>query len=160
MLRVEEKRRLTNLVRQRVKEKQEVRPFPAAVTQLLAACDDGNTTTKTFEEIIECDAALAGRLLKLANSPLYGCSSEIRSIAHAAAILGIRNLKRLALTVAGGTLFNDGSSEPSTLQRSLWSHSLGCATVARLISRLSGAIAPDERLFNLCLSRCWKTSFL
>ena len=62
MLQTAEKQELTKRVQECLAERPEVRPFPAAVTQLLAACQDANTKAETFVKIIECAPALAVRL--------------------------------------------------------------------------------------------------
>ena len=111
----------------------EVRPFPAAVTRLLAACQDPNAGGAVFESIIECDPGLSLRLLRLANSPLFCPVGQVNSIAHATSLLGLRKLKSLAVSIAGASMF--GAGEVAQQQRQqLWTHSLGCAAVARALS--------------------------
>ena len=68
---------LAERVKSSLKQRPEVRPFPAAVTQLLAACKDPDANAATFEKIIECDPGLSVRLLRMANSPLYGLAREV-----------------------------------------------------------------------------------
>jgi HD-like signal output (HDOD) protein len=131
------------MIREKLKERPQVRPFPAAVSQLLAAFRDPDATSTTFAKIIECDAALAARLLRMANSSLYGLSNEIRSIEHAASVLGMRSLKTLTLSVTGASMFSDGAAA-SEDRDALWNHSLGCATVARLLAQAEGSVSPDE----------------
>ncbi|MCA9150669.1 MAG: HDOD domain-containing protein, partial [Planctomycetales bacterium] len=143
MLKVSDRRRLSQIVQQALADRPEVRPFPAAVAQLLAACQDPNATASTFEKIIERDPALSVRLLRMANSPLYGLTNEVKGIAHAAAILGIRQLKHLALSVAGAGMFNQGSTAAQHREQ-LWAHSLGCATVARILAKKTPGVDADD----------------
>ena len=143
MLKAAEKRRLSSLVHDALKAKPEVRPFPAAVAQLLAACQDPNANAARFEKIITLDPALAVRLLRMANSPLYGLASEVRSVSHAVAILGIRQLRSLAMSVAGAGMFAQGKT--ASIERAeLWSHSLGCATVARLLAATVPGVSAED----------------
>jgi putative nucleotidyltransferase with HDIG domain len=143
MLKVAERRRLTTLVQQTLKDRPEVRPFPAAVAQLLAACQDSSATAATFEKIIQTDPALSVRLLRMANSPLYGLTNEVRGIGHAAAILGIRQLRHLALSVAGAGMFSQGTTA-SMHREKLWNHSLGTATIARLLAKQQPGVEADD----------------
>jgi putative nucleotidyltransferase with HDIG domain len=143
MLTVAEKRRLANRVHSCLADRAEVRPFPAAVTQLATACHDPNATAATFEEIIKCDPALAVRILRMANSPLYGLSNEVRSIGHATVVLGIRKLRSLALSVAGAKMFSEGKTA-SRDRKALWNHSLGCATIARLLADSVSHVLPED----------------
>lgn len=143
MLMVAERRRLTNLIQQNLNARREVRPFPAAVTRLISACQDINATAATFEKIIECDASLAVRLLRMANSALFGLTNEVRTVRHATALLGIRRLKHLALSVAAAGMFSEGATAARE-RKTLWNHSLGCATVARLLAKFVSSVSPDD----------------
>ena len=143
MVEVAEKEDLACLIAKRLEERPEVRPFPAAVSQLLTACQDPNATAATFEKIIECDAALSVRLLRIVNSSLYGLANKVTSVGHATMILGMRQLKGLALSVGGSRMFAEGKTAPKERQ-DLWSHSLGCATVARLLAKSGSAVSPDD----------------
>lgn len=134
---------LAERVETSLRQRPEVRPFPAAVTQLLAACKNPDANAATFEKIIECDPGLSVRLLRMANSPIYGLAREVGSVGHATTILGMRQLKSLALSVAGAGMFAVGST--ATKQRqTLWEHSMGCATVGRLLARSAATVSPDD----------------
>ncbi len=138
-----EKLELKKRVQECLAERPAVRPFPASVTQLLAACQDANANTEKFVEIIKCDPGLAVRLLRMANSPLYGLVNEVRSIGHATSILGIRQLKNLALSVAGSAMFSEGATAAKE-RRDLWNHSLGCAAVARVLAKSVSTVSPED----------------
>ena len=94
---LDDKQRLSKQIQEYLSKSPEVRPFPSAVTRLLAACQDPNADGRAFESIIECDPALSVRLLRLANSPLFSPTGKAKSIAHAVSRLGIRKLKSLAM---------------------------------------------------------------
>ena len=140
---ISQKRNCSSLIRESLAKGHLIRPFPGVVSQLLSAFDDPDADAKTFARIIETDAALSARLLRMANSPIYGFSNVIRSIDHAVTILGIVPLRNLALTFAGATVFSSGqaASEP---RDALWNHSLGCATTARLLAKFVSSVNHDE----------------
>ncbi len=131
------------LIRTKLNHGHAIRPFPRVVNQLLSAFEDPNADAKTFARIIEADAALAAKLLRMANSPVYGFSNVIRSIEHATVVLGMGPLKNVALTFAGSSLFAAGDSAVEQ-REALWNHSLGCATAARLIAKHVTDVDPDE----------------
>ncbi|HUS40787.1 MAG TPA: HDOD domain-containing protein [Pirellulales bacterium] len=116
-----------------LEELPELRPFPAVASRLMAACRDPSSDSKALAQIIQCDATIALRLLQVANSSLYGFSREIDSVEHAVVILGFRAVKDLALSTAAAEVFSQGAGAAQQRQE-LWQHSLGCATVARLLS--------------------------
>ena len=131
------------LVQRKLEDRPEVRPFPAAVTQLLSAIQNPDSTSDDLAQIIECDPALAVRLLRMANSPLYGLTSDVRSVSHAASVLGIRSLKTLAMSVAGASMFSEGKSAAQERLR-LWDHSLGTAAVTRTIATFYSDVSADD----------------
>ncbi len=132
-----------SVVKRLLKERPEVRPFPAAVSQLLSVCQDPSSTAEMFEDVIKCDPALAVRVLRMSNSPLFGMAREVTSVAHATAILGIRQLKNLALSVAGASMFATGESTDREREE-LWRHSLACASVGRLLCRFVPSVSPED----------------
>ena len=131
------------IVQERLGKQSEIRPFPAAVAQLMAALQDPNSSSASLAQIIECDPVLAVRLLRMANSPLYGLSREVRSIAHATSMPGTRTLRTLAMSAAGATMFGSGSSAAAERER-LWQHSLGTAAVARILAGFEPKVSADD----------------
>ncbi len=140
---VDEKRRLSKVIEDRLSKSAEVRPFPAAVTRLTSACQDPNANGRTFEAIIECDPALSAKILRLANSPLFCPSGAVKSIPHAVSLLGLRKLKSVAMSVAGASMFSGGDGALAQRNK-LWNHSIGCAVVARTLADRASGIDKDE----------------
>ncbi len=121
-----------------------LRTFPATASRLMAACDRPDVNGGELCEIIQIDPCLTVKLLQVANSPLYGFAGEIRSVQHATVVLGLRSLKNLALSMAMGEVFGNGGCESSQIRSELWSHSLGCGSIARTLAAVTGAATPDE----------------
>ncbi len=121
----------------------EIRPFPRAVNQLITALKDPNANSEALAQNIEADAGLAVRLLRMANSPMFGVTQELTSIRQAVTLLGRRHLKNLAFTYACSTIFSD--STKSVIHReAVWDHSLGCAITARLIANAVPNVSTDD----------------
>ena len=72
-------------------------PFSAVLTRVLASLADEDVSFGELAGIVETDAVLAGNLLRVVNSPLYGRISTINSVKHAVAILGIIKIRNLVL---------------------------------------------------------------
>ena len=106
-----DKRRLHSRIQQHLKSIPELRPFPEAVTRLVAACRNSEGTNKEIEEIIACDPSLSVRVLRLANSPLFCPTRDITSIAHAVTLLGRRRLKSISMSVAAANMLLSGTLE-------------------------------------------------
>lgn len=73
--------------------------LPLIVHKLIAAVNAPNTEMRELAALIEQDAGLAARMLRLANSPFYGLSGEVGSIQQAAVVLGFRTIAQLAASI-------------------------------------------------------------
>lgn len=62
--------------------------------RLLQAISRPELDTKELEDAIKGEASLCYRLLRYLNSPVFGFSSQVKSIRHALAMLGERELRR------------------------------------------------------------------
>lgn len=122
----------------------ELRPFPAAASQLMMACEKADVTAREITGIIKHDPGLSIKLLQIANSPLYGFAGEIRSVDHATVVLGMRALRDLAISTAVGGVFASGDKATAMARSQLWMHSLACGSVARRLAKTLGMESPDE----------------
>jgi putative nucleotidyltransferase with HDIG domain len=133
----------TDVVLRTLESLPELRPFPAVASQLLAETENPESSAADLTRLIRADPVIAVRLLKLANSSLFGFPGEIRSIDHAIVILGRRQLCNFAVSLAAGDMFASGSTS-QTSRMVLWHHSIGCAAVARTIAENVRGAAADE----------------
>ncbi|MGB9715376.1 MAG: HDOD domain-containing protein [Thermodesulfovibrionales bacterium] len=83
--------------------------------------------------IISNDQGLTARLLKMANSPLYGFPSKIETITQAISILGTQQINDLILATTVLNLFKKIPEELIDLE-SFWNHSIACGISARVIA--------------------------
>ena len=111
--------------------------IPTVLWNLLKMFENPNASLAEIGTFIAKDPALAVKILKVVNSPIYGFPGRISSITQALLLLG--------LNVARGLLL--GVSVLEVMQRSvvgLWEHSVGCGIIARIIARRKGLKDPEE----------------
>jgi len=90
--------------------------------------NDENASFKEVAKLFSADPVLAGQVLQLANSGMYGRQARpVQSVLHAMAILGMKNISRIALTAA---LSNGFPSRTAPWTRSWWRHSIASALIA------------------------------
>ena len=94
---------------------------------------DPNTTTTELGKVICQDPALAARLLRMANSPAYGLSTQVNTVTRAVAIIGMQQIRDLVLATSTMSAF-DGISNPLVSLEDFWSHSLYCGAAAHLLA--------------------------
>jgi putative nucleotidyltransferase with HDIG domain len=100
-----------------------------------------------FETIICKDQALVARLLKVANSGLYGRSRTIHSIAEAVVLIGLENLKKIVYAVSTEGLTKQQLAHYQYhAEGGFWLHSMGVALTARVFAEAAGAgdLRPEE----------------
>ncbi len=103
---------------------------PLIYQRLNEAINHPRTSIQQIARIISEDQGLTARLLKLANSPLFGFR-KVDSIQRAVTLLGTREVRDLALAITlVGHLRNIGLKNEQRLKNH-WRHSISCAVIAR-----------------------------
>ena len=131
-------------VKERIKALDDLRPFPATAAQILSECQNGDADVRTITQLIECDPALASKVLSIANSPLYGSPRPISTVSHAIVVIGFRAVSQLALSIAAGEVFSEGNPQVLNHLKKTFTQSLACASMARLLARETAKANPDE----------------
>lgn len=86
-----------------------------------------------ISKIITEDQGLTARLLRLANSPMFGCYARVDSITKAVTIIGTQQLRDLALAASVMGVFK-GIPEDLLNMTSFWRHSIACGIIARSLA--------------------------
>ncbi|CAD6875159.1 HDOD domain-containing protein [Methylomonas fluvii] len=103
---------------------------PNAYFLLKKIVEDPNKTAKDAAVVIEADAALAVKLLKIVNSAFYGFPSQISSISKAITMIGTRELQNLVLGTLIVERFSDLPGQHFSIH-DFWARNLRCALIAR-----------------------------
>jgi HD-like signal output (HDOD) protein len=97
------------------------------------AMNNPRSSVMDIAGIISGDQGLTVRLLRMANSPLYGFPSRIETITQAVTILGIQQINDLVLAT---TIMKFFEKIPEDLVEitSFWQHSIACGLSARVLA--------------------------
>jgi HD-like signal output (HDOD) protein len=90
-------------------------------------------TGKDFERVIIKDQALVARLLKIANSGMFGAPREIRTIPEAVVLVGLENMKNMVYAVSASGLMRREMKCYSYPDAGFWMHSIGVGITCRAI---------------------------
>jgi putative nucleotidyltransferase with HDIG domain len=104
------------------------------VTNLLA---NPNTSAGELGKIISKDQGLVTKILRVANSPLYGLPRKVSTIEFAIVILGFTHIKNIVIALSAFEAFNSKNDEKWD-RKKFWAHSIMTATVAKNISEEIG----------------------
>jgi HD-like signal output (HDOD) protein len=116
-----------------VNETATVYSLPLIYERLTEVINHPRCSITDIAEIITEDQGLTARLLKLANSPMFGYYSKIDTISKAVTIIGTQQLRDLALAMSVMEIFTDIPKELINM-KSFWQHSIACGIVARSLA--------------------------
>lgn len=112
--------------------------LPHVASRILAEVRSPETTAGDLADLVARDQALASKVLRMANSTLFGLREPVASLQRAVVIMGFTSLRSMVMTATMRALCS-GDDRPRT-DELLWEHSLGTAMAARL---LAGTVAPQ-----------------
>lgn len=104
--------------------------LPLFYEKLNEAINHPRSSISDIVKIIIEDQGLSARILRLANSPMFGCYSNVDSITKSVTIIGTQQLRDLALASSVIKVFR-GIPEDLLSMVSFWQHSISCGIVAR-----------------------------
>ena len=114
--------------------------MPAVASQVVQAVDNPDSSIDDIRRLIEKDAAIAARILKISNSALYGFPSEIQSLTHAISLLGTMTVRNLVLAAS----MKETYKRFGLLEKLLWQHSSLSGPIAAMLSRYGSLdVDPD-----------------
>lgn len=115
-------------------------PMPAVAIKVLELLKNPYCSAKLLAKAISHDAAVSGRILRIANSPMYGRQKRVTTLEGAIVVLGENTLRTLVLE----TSLRGINKSFGRLERMLWEDSIGCAIGARIIARRLDIGDPEE----------------
>ncbi len=100
---------------------------PSVTVPIITMFNDPNTSFHDLSHVIEQDKGLSERVLRVANSGYYGFREHIKTVSHAATLLGWNTIKMVSL----------GSTVLSMMRKKnmrLYDHSNRTANIARFLA--------------------------
>ncbi len=111
--------------------------LPAVLDEITQLMENPHTSTEQIAQVITRDQVLSAKVLKMVNSPIYGCPGRISSVSHALVLLGFNVIRGLIISTS---VFD--KDECSMV--GLWDHSVGCALACGEVARALGFKDPEE----------------
>lgn len=115
-------------------------PMPIVAVKVLELLQDPDTSIKKLAETISLDAAVSARMLKIANSSIYGVPRQITTLQGALVLLGERTVRSLVLASSMSSV----NKSYGLLEKMLWEESVGCALAAKFISQKFQSVNSEE----------------
>jgi HD-like signal output (HDOD) protein len=130
-------------IRKDINDRNELLALPAAALRILEMVDKDEISLEVLSSFVRKDPALAGRLLKIANSSFYGLNQPVGSIQQAVMVLGLNALKCLILSAS---LFDSSriSDDLGIDVKTLYGNIIAVAAAGRKIAVTCGYGSPEE----------------
>jgi signal transduction histidine kinase/HD-like signal output (HDOD) protein len=132
----------------RIKTSRNLPSLPHVLVKLLEICAEEPNTIKEVSQIIDKDASLSAKVMRLVNSAYYGLPNRVAGIEQALLLLGTNTIKNMAISASVYQAFGRAKDSPVFRLKLFWWHSLMCATLARLIATKTSYTAPDEAFLS------------
>lgn len=117
---------------------------PALILQIVEKTSQPNCALEEVGDIIRCDPALCGKLLKMINSALFCLPRAVTSIDRALSLLGLKQIRSMVLSLSLPALHQGPTTDADSID--FWKISVAGAIVARQLSVKLGHIEPEDDL--------------
>ncbi len=134
-----------------VKEIDHIEPLPKTVRQALTLIDEDSADSQELKGIIYKDQALTADVLKICNSAYYGFTRRISNLGHAIALLGLKTIKKILLSLSLKNILFQKIPSYSLGKGEMFKHALACGLTAELMARELGHDNDSEKIFTAAL---------
>ncbi len=123
--------------------------LPEAAFKIRQAINSPDIGTTEIVEIVQSDPVLSARLVKVANSPLYGTWREIKTVRDAVRRLGLETTRNLSFSLSVKQLFEARTSLIKNTIHELYQASTGIAAIAFAAAESHAPhLDPDQALLS------------
>ena len=132
--------------------------LPAAALAVMRESDSEHGTAQSVAKYLAQDGALAARVLRLANSSYYGLARSVLEVSEAVVVLGMRNVRNLALVASTYPWMNKPLKGYGLAPHDMWRHSFGVAVAASLTAEKCRKCSGEEAFVAGLLHDLGKTA--
>lgn len=112
--------------------------LPTIYNELTEVLENPRSTAIDAANIITKDQSATSKILKVANSSIYGFYGKIETISQAIFYIGFQEVRNLILTLGIMDIFKNTKEVHLLNPVDLWKHSIAVGTIARAIGRYLG----------------------
>ena len=120
--------------------------MPAVAVEFVRLSQDETTSLEKLASVLSRDPALAVKLLRLANSPLFCMATEVTTLQRACMVLGLKTVKLMALSFSLVSTLQAGKGSGPLNYEEFWKRSLVCAVAGRSWAKVAQSSLADVLL--------------
>lgn len=122
----------------------DIPPLPAVVTEVLRATKDPTTSVPSLASTLARDQALTSKVLRMANSALFGFPRRIGVLSEAIVLLGFTTVRSLALAGSAFALMDRALDGYGLSRGALWEQGMAAGVAARHIAKRARSRKVEE----------------
>lgn len=122
----------------------ELPTLPEVALRIRDAAEDPNVSAQSLGKVIAEDPGLSGRMIKVANSPMYRAANTIEDLNMAISRMGVEFAANLATGVAMQQMFQATSDVVDRKLRQVWSHATAVAGISAVLAKNFTRLRPDQ----------------
>jgi len=110
-----------------------------AINVLNMLKDDDSFNIKELANLIETDASLTIKLIKVANSPMFGITTSVSSVQQAILTLGLNRVSNIAIGIVIFSKFiHSSDKDVKVLMEEYWNHNAAVGVVSKSLAKRAG----------------------
>ncbi len=120
--------------------------MPAVAVRVRQAIDKEDSDVRTVAKLVGADPAIAAKLIKVSNSPLYRGQTTISSCDAAVTRLGLHTTKELVACYSYRDLFKSQSSDLKERMQKVWQHSVDVAAISHVLAGMTDKFNSEKAM--------------
>ena len=124
--------------------------LPGTAMEVVRLYNDPNCSIDQLIDIVRADPAIVSKLLRSANSAVYGIRGEVTDLKRAVMLLGRNTVTPLVLSFSLAQL-SSGANEHARFYEEFWERSYYRATAAEVLCHELSLSAQKEEAYTTCL---------
>lgn len=122
----------------------ELPTLPEVALRIRDAAEDPNVSANSLAKVISEDPGLAGRMVRVANSPMYRAAQTIEDLNMAISRMGVEFAANLATGIAMQQMFQATSDIIDRKLRQVWTHASNVAGISAVLAKSFTRLRPDQ----------------
>jgi len=119
---------------------------PDVAWKVRRVADHENSTAEQVAVAVSADPAMAAKLVRVCNSPLYRGFSEVRNVRESVVRLGMKTTRQLVTVFSMREIFKSKQASLQAEMENLWRHSREVAALCWVLADHATRINPEEAL--------------
>lgn len=112
--------------------------LPNIAAEVLDMMRNTNSSMKEITRVVEKDASLTTKILRVSNSPLWGFQGRIDTVQRGIVLLGLKQVTNIVIAVSLYSTFAKLKQNPLFDREKFWLHAAGTGQIARQLAMKLG----------------------